>query len=97
MCAVGRVRAYRHTQLAYRHTQNILEDEGTVAGPLQTVGLRIPQTPGHVEEAGKHVDANECMEPAFRVRPDTFHHATTEANALGVQEEGFLIPLASGG
>ena len=77
MCAVRMVRAYRHTQLAYRHTQDILEDEGTVAGPLLTVCLRIPQTPGHVEEAGNHVDANEFMEPAFRVRPDTFHHATT--------------------
>ena len=51
----------------------------------------------HVEEIGNHVDANEFMEPAFRVRTHTFHHAKTEASVLRIQEEGFLIPLGSGG
>ena len=36
-------------------------------------------------------------EPAFRVRPDTFYHATTEENALCIQEHGFVIPDGPGG
>ncbi len=30
-------------------------------------------------------------------RPDTFYHATTEENALRIQEEGFVIPDGPGG
>jgi hypothetical protein len=36
-------------------------------------------------------------EPAFSLRPDTFYHATTEENALRIQEEGFVIPEGPGG
>lgn len=34
---------------------------------------------------------------AFSLRPETFYHATTEENAIRIQEEGFVIPDGPGG
>ena len=47
----------------------------------------------HVAESGSSGQSG----PAFRVRPDSFYHATSEENALRIQEHGFVIPDGPGG
>ena len=46
--------------------------------------------PGHAPES-------EHSGPTFGSRPDTFYHATSEENALAIQERGFVIPAGNGG
>ena len=52
---------------------------------------------GHAPESGSSEHSGPDAGLAFRVRPDTFYHATSEENALRIQERGFVIPDGPGG
>lgn len=52
---------------------------------------------GHAPESGSSEHSGPDAGLAFRVRPDTFYHATSEENALCIQERGFVIPDGPGG
>ena len=66
--------------------------------PAETPGnAQMPAASAHLTYQLYPTEPAENFNQAFRMRPDTFYHATTEANALRIQEGGFVIPAGPGG